>query len=92
MRRSACARPTETVLFPSPAGVGLVAVTTTSRPRIGRCAMSSGIFALYLPYRSSSLRSRPSSAATSSMGRILTRWAISMSDGTTVVLTALDLE
>ena len=33
MRRSACARPTDTVLFPSPAGVGFVAVTTTSRPR-----------------------------------------------------------
>ena len=31
-RRSACARPTLTVLLPSPAGVGLMAVTRTSRP------------------------------------------------------------
>ena len=31
-RRSACARPTVTVLLPSPAGVGLIAVTSTSRP------------------------------------------------------------
>ena len=48
-RRSACARPTATVLLPSPAGVGLIAVTRTSRPRAGRDAMSSGSFALYLP-------------------------------------------
>jgi len=48
-RRSACASPTVTVLFPSPAGVGLIAVTSTSRPRVGRAAISSGIFALYLP-------------------------------------------
>ena len=36
-RRSACASPTDTVLLPSPAGVGLIAVTRTSRPRDGRC-------------------------------------------------------
>ncbi len=33
MRRSACASPTVTVLLPSPAGVGLIPVTSTSRPR-----------------------------------------------------------
>ena len=32
MRRSACARPTDVVVFPSPAAVGLIAVTSTSRP------------------------------------------------------------
>jgi hypothetical protein len=56
---------------------------------IGRCATSSGIFALYFPYRSSSSRSSPSSAATSSIGRILTRWAISISDGTAEIPTIL---
>ena len=48
-RRSACARPTDTVLLPSPAGVGLIAVTSTSRPRGGRDVTSSGSLALYLP-------------------------------------------
>ncbi len=49
LRRSACARPTATVLLPSPAGVGLMAVTSTSRPRAWREAISIGSFALYRP-------------------------------------------
>ena len=39
-----------TVLFPSPAGVGLMPVTSTSRPVGFRFAIASGvIFALVLP-------------------------------------------
>jgi hypothetical protein len=49
MRRIACASPTLTVLLPSPAGVGLIAVHSTSRPLAGRLEISSGSFALYLP-------------------------------------------
>src|SRR5450830_835670 len=80
-RRSACARPTATVLLPSPAGVGLIAVTSTSRPRTGRDARSIGSFALNLPYNSRSSASSPRSRATSTMGRGFTLCAISMSVG-----------
>ena len=45
-RRIACVSPTLTVLLPSPAGVGLMAVTSTNRPRTGLSDTSSGIFAL----------------------------------------------
>ena len=45
-RRSAWASPTLTVVFPSPAGVGLIAVTSTSFPFAGRCPSSSGSLAL----------------------------------------------
>jgi hypothetical protein len=45
-RLSACVRPTDTVLLPSPAGVGLIAVTSTRRPRAGWDAISIGSFAL----------------------------------------------
>ncbi len=82
IRRSACERPTDTVLLPSPAGVGLIAVTSTSRPRGGRDAISSGSFALNFPYRSRSSASRPMSAATSTIGRGLAALAMSISDGT----------
>src|SRR6476659_5369792 len=81
-RRSACARPTATVLLPSPAGVGLIAVTRTRRPRAGRDATWSGSFALCFPYSSRSSAVRPRSLATSRIGRGLTLLAISMSDGT----------
>src|SRR6516225_3132422 len=83
-RRSACVRPTETVLFPSPAGVGLMAVTSTSRPRPFCCVMAIGSFALYLPYCSRSSGVSPMSRATSTIGRGVTLLAISMSDGTVV--------
>src|SRR5215467_15470391 len=83
-RRSACVSPTETVLFPSPAGVGLIAVTRTSRPRPFCCVTAIGSFALYLPYCSRSSGVRPMSRATSTIGRGVTLLAISMSDGTVV--------
>ncbi len=56
---SACVTPTAVVVLPSPAAVGLIPVTRTSFPRAGRSAMSSPIFALYLPYRSRSSAPRP---------------------------------
>src|SRR5882724_4089599 len=52
-RRSACVTPTVTVDLPSPAGVGLIPVTSTSRPLGARfCSARSEIFALYFPYSS----------------------------------------
>jgi hypothetical protein len=46
-RRKACATPTVTVLFPSPAGVGLMPVTSTRRPfGLARATTSALIFAL----------------------------------------------
>ena len=52
--------PTVTVDFPSPAGVGLMPVTRTSRPFGGRAATASGvIFALYRPYGRISSGPRP---------------------------------
>ncbi len=47
--RNACASPTEVVVLPSPAAVGLIAVTITSLPFAGRVVSSSATFALYLP-------------------------------------------
>ncbi len=41
--------PTDTVLFPSPAGVGVIAVTITSLPLGGRRESSSETLALYWP-------------------------------------------
>src|SRR5262249_9164345 len=67
--------------LPSPAGVGLIAVTRTRRPFGGRIATSSGTFALYLPYWSRSSGVRPISAATSVMWRIFALCAISISVG-----------
>ncbi len=50
IRRSAIPSPTRTVLFPSPAGVGLMPVTSTSLPRGGRAAAASAVtFALNRP-------------------------------------------
>src|SRR5204863_18077 len=67
--RSACVTPTVTVDLPSPAGVGLIPVTSTSRPLSLRCATAaSRTFALYLPYSSISSSSRPSPAALSAAG------------------------
>ena len=49
-RRSAWLTPTVTVLLPSPAGVGLIPVTSTSRPLgLARATTSAPIFALYFP-------------------------------------------
>src|SRR3954452_10122636 len=84
-RRNAWLTPTVTVLLPSPAGVGLIPVTRTSRPRGLRRAMASAlILALYRPYGRISSGLSPTSAATSAIGRSLAAWAIAISDGTGV--------
>ncbi len=78
---SASPRPTVVVVFPSPAGVGETAVTSTSLPR-GRSAIESRnrseTFALWRPYGSRLSSGMPSPAATSVMGSIRAAWAISM--------------
>src|SRR2546426_2628505 len=85
--RSACVTPTVTVDFPSPAGVGLIPVTSTRRPLGLRAAKAaSRTFALYLPYSSISSSARPSSAAMSAMGRSFAAWAMAMSVGTLAVV------
>src|SRR3954468_10441853 len=90
-RRSACDSPTATVLLPSPAGVGLIAVTRTSRPRAGCAVTASGSLALYFPYCSMSSAESPRSLATSTIGRGLALVAISMSDGTVASMTPSSL-
>src|SRR2546429_623678 len=86
-RRSAWVTPTVTVDFPSPAGVGLIPVTSTRRPLGLRAAKAaSRTFALYLPYSSTSSSARPSSAAMSAMGRSFAAWAMAMSVGTLAVV------
>src|SRR3989454_796591 len=86
-RRSACVTPTVTVDFPSPAGVGLMPVTSTRRPRgLRRASAASRTFALYLPYSSTSSSARPSSAAMSATGRSFAAWAMAMSVGTLAVV------
>ena len=85
--RSACVTPTVTVDFPSPAGVGLMPVTSTSRPLgLRRASAESRTFALYLPYSSISSSSSPSSAAMSATGRSSAAWAMAMSVGTLAVV------
>src|SRR5947199_5896540 len=85
--RSAWVTPTVTVDLPSPAGVGLIPVTSTSRPCGGRRARAwSRIFALYRPYSSTSSSPRLSSAAISATGRSFAAWAIAMSVGTLAVV------
>ena len=68
-----CTSPTAVVDLPSPAGVGVIAVTTIS---FAFSAVSGkalrGILALSLPYGSSAAGSRPMSAARSTIGRINT--------------------
>ena len=69
-RRMPIARPIDVVVFPSPAGVGLMAVTSTSLPFprggwSGWFRARSSIFALPRPYGSMSSSWRPSSRATS---------------------------
>jgi len=72
---NASPRPTLVVVFPSPAGVGLIAVTRISFPSFlseTRRISSSESFALYFPYNSRSSSGMSSFAATS---RICTIWA-----------------
>jgi len=61
-------RPTVTVVFPSPAGVGLMAVTSISFPSsLSETFLISSLesFALYFPYISMSSSAIPIDAATS---------------------------
>ena len=65
-----CVRPTAVVDLPSPAGVGVMAVTTISLPRPSADGnASNGTFALSRPYGSRSSGLRPRSAATLASGR-----------------------
>src|SRR5438093_680125 len=85
--RRAWVTPTVTVDFPSPAGVGLIPVTSTSRPvGLRRAKAWSRIFALYFPYSSISSSASPSSVAISATGRSFAAWAIAMSVGTLAVV------
>ena len=77
----ASARPIDVVVLPSPAGVGLMAVTRTSLPLRGASASEwMSTLALVRPYGSIMSSVRPARAATSAMGSIWAPWAISMSD------------
>ena len=67
----------ETVVFPSPEAVGLMAVTKTSLAL--RAEKSPPIFALKRPYDSKFCGAMPSSAATSAMSRKAQFSAISIS-------------
>src|SRR5512135_2022967 len=82
MRFSASPRPTVVVVLPSPAGVGLMPVTSTSAPS-GRLSTESMklvlIFALWRPYGSSASSGIFSFAAISAIGRSLVSRAISRS-------------
>ena len=76
-------RPTEVVVFPSPAGVGLIAVTRISFPssRSFTSSQSSSVsFVLYFPYISRSSSLMPSCFATSRIWIIFASCAISISD------------
>src|ERR671931_1766835 len=79
-----CVSETEVVVLPSPAFVGVIAVTQTSFAS-GRSASRSRTerFTLPLkrPYWSSSSGSSPAAAAISAMGRSCASWAISSEDG-----------
>src|SRR5260370_15449369 len=87
-RRRAWVTPTVTVDLPSPAGVGLIPVTSTSRPLGARRANAARrTLALYFPYSSISSASSPSSAAMSATGRSLAAWAMAMSLGTSTAVT-----
>lgn len=69
----------ETVVFPSPEAVGLMAVTRISFAlRFSPAGKES--FALYLPYSSSSFSVKESCAATSRMSFSFALSAISISD------------
>ena len=74
MRFKAMERPVDTVVFPSPAGVGFMAVTRMSLPSLLAAVFlysASDSFALYFPYISTSSASIPSFAAISVMGSSL---------------------
>src|SRR5450759_4338437 len=85
IRLSPWTRPMLVVVLPSPSGVGVMAVTTTYLPRRPAAAASVSrrvipskrTLALYGPYCSTSSSRRPSSRASSMIGRGVTERAIS---------------
>src|SRR5664280_3789388 len=89
IRLSPCTRPMLVVVLPSPRGVGVIAVTTTYLPCFPFAAASASrrsipsrrTLALYGPYCSTSSSLRPSSRATSMIGRGVTERAISRLPG-----------
>src|SRR4051794_26720175 len=81
---SPCVTETDVVVLPSPAFVGVIAVTLISFPSgrsARRSSTSSETFALYLPYGSISSGSRPAASAISVMGRSVACCAISSDEG-----------
>src|SRR5690348_123396 len=81
---SPCVTDTDVVVLPSPAFVGVIAVTLISFPSgrsARRSSTSSETFALYLPYGSISSGSRPAASAISVMGRRVACCAISSDEG-----------
>ena len=79
---NACPSPIVTVDLPSPAGVGLIAVTNTSFPFLLSLFLSKtskDILHLYLPYWSISSSLKFNSAAISLIFFILASWAICIS-------------
>ena len=75
IRRIPSARPMVVVVLPSPAGVGVMAVTSISLPSgfLFSFIRERSIFALYLPYCSTYLSSMPALAAISVIGCISQR-------------------
>ena len=76
---SPSASPIETVVFPSPEAVGLIAVTKMSLA-LRFASLGKTTFALYLPYNSSSFSVKPSVFATSRMSLSFALSAISISE------------
>src|SRR6185312_2364003 len=84
-----CVSETEVVVFPSPAFVGVIAVTQINLPSGAprrRSSTEKSIFAFVRPYGSTSSGSRPASEAISSIGRSVAACAISRLDGSAVVI------
>src|SRR6476659_6528341 len=84
MRPSPCVTDTDVVVLPSPAFVGVIAVTLISFPSgrsPRRSSTSSETFALSLPYGSISSGKRPAASAISVMGRRVACCAISSDEG-----------
>ena len=76
------AKPIAMVVFPSPSGVGLIAVTKISFPFLFCCICEEyeiGIFALYFPYVSNSSSGTPSFCAICVIGCKVAFLAISIS-------------
>jgi hypothetical protein len=83
MRRRASVRPMAVVVFPSPCGVGVMAVTTTSLPcgrRASRSCASGSTLATKGPWGSISEGRSPASSATAAMGQSLAECAVSSGD------------